>query len=144
MANNRMNTMKWDLIKYFKPAEFACPCKKCANNGLNMAYDLIAITDDLRAFIGLPIEVTSGQRCQAFNDSLKGSIRNSDHIKGNAADITSNLFKDKNARFIAMKYIMQNEEVKYCYCDGYYMEGNTIKNYNAKWMGNSIHISVRG
>lgn len=143
MANLRMNISKWDMMQNFKPLEFACPCGKCKNDGSNMSYDLLRIVQDIRDLLGKPIEVTRGQSCQEYNDSLEGSIKNSDHLSGDAVDITSPFFKDKNARFIIMRYIMRYTAVKYCYCDGYLMEGSITKTYNAAWMVHSIHISVR-
>jgi len=36
-----------------------------------------------------PIQITSGLRCQAFNDSLPGSIKTSAHRRGRAFDVSS-------------------------------------------------------
>lgn len=48
-----------------------------------------AILDPLRELVGVPIYVTSGYRCNELNKVLKGS-KNSQHMKGEAADITTN------------------------------------------------------
>lgn len=47
------------------------------------------ILDPLRELVGVPIYVTSGYRCKELNTVLKGS-KNSQHMKGEAADITTN------------------------------------------------------
>jgi len=46
------------------------------------------ILEPLRNAISRPIVVSSGYRCQALNDAVKGS-KNSDHLRGLAADITA-------------------------------------------------------
>lgn len=47
------------------------------------------ILDPLRELVGVPIYVTSGYRCKELNTVLKGS-KNSQHLTGEAADITTN------------------------------------------------------
>ena len=46
------------------------------------------ILDPLRKAYGKPIKVTSGYRCPMLNRAV-GGARNSQHIKGEAADITA-------------------------------------------------------
>ena len=43
--------------------------------------------EPIRQHLGLPIHVNSGYRCQQVNNLVKGS-ENSQHLKGEAADIT--------------------------------------------------------
>ena len=50
----------WSKYKWFAPSEFRCPCGKCGG---------------------------SGYRCQSYNDSLAGSVKNSRHVQGKAVDI---------------------------------------------------------
>lgn len=53
-------------------------------------YCLITeVLDPLRELVGVPIYVTSGYRCKELNKVLKGS-KNSQHMVGEAADITTN------------------------------------------------------
>lgn len=53
-------------------------------------YCLISeVLDPLRELVGVPIYVTSGYRCKELNKVLKGS-KNSQHMVGEAADITTN------------------------------------------------------
>lgn len=46
------------------------------------------VLDPLREAFGKPIKVNSGYRCTELNDAVKGS-KTSDHLYGNAADITA-------------------------------------------------------
>jgi len=55
----------------------------------NIACLVNEILDPLRELVGVPIYVTSGYRCKELNTVLKGS-KNSQHMKGEAADITTN------------------------------------------------------
>ena len=48
-----------------------------------------AVLDPLRELVGVPIYVTSGYRCKELNKVLIGS-KNSQHMVGQAADITTN------------------------------------------------------
>ena len=55
------------------------------------------ILDPLREAYGKPITVTSGYRCPKLNTAVKGA-KNSQHIKGQAADINLGS-TDKNFAF---------------------------------------------
>lgn len=48
---------------------------------------LIEVLDIIREAYGGPITISSGYRCKSLNDAVKGST-NSQHMKGEAADIT--------------------------------------------------------
>ena len=61
--------------------------------------DLVAnVLDKLRGEWGGPIIVTSGYRCKELNAAV-GGARNSQHLKGQAADIVSDDF-DEFRRFV--------------------------------------------
>lgn len=45
------------------------------------------VLDPARAALGAPVNVTSGYRCKRLNKAV-GGARNSQHLKGQAADIT--------------------------------------------------------
>ena len=47
---------------------------------------LVRLADKVRAHFNAPATVSSGVRCQAHNDSLKGSVPNSYHVRGKAMD----------------------------------------------------------
>lgn len=72
-------------MKYFTLDEFACKCcGELPAKGMNTA--LLRKLDELRAKLGCPIIVTSGYRCPRHNQEI-GGVDNSQHVKGNAADI---------------------------------------------------------
>jgi len=71
-----------DLSRNFSRLEFRCPC--CGNDGVSV--DLVMALQELRDKAGVPIAVTSGVRCDAWNEKVGGSKR-SQHILGKAADI---------------------------------------------------------
>lgn len=126
----------------FKDSEFKCPCGCGSKTGVDTA--LLVILQTVRNKYKKPVNITSGIRCQKYNDSLDGSVTNSDHVKGCAADfyiagVTDTLAKRKEI----ISYMKDFPNFKYAYCDGYILYANgTSKTYNAKWMGRSIHVSV--
>ena len=82
--NSIITNLTWDDIKYFKKSEFDCKCG-CGLNNIDLK--LVNILDEIREYFGKPCIITSGCRCQKYNDSLKGSIKNSKHVQGKACDI---------------------------------------------------------
>ncbi|MFZ7134357.1 MAG: D-Ala-D-Ala carboxypeptidase family metallohydrolase [Eubacteriales bacterium] len=56
------------LTKNFNEKEFACPC--CGKTVINM--DIVNKLQKLRDFIGFPIVITSGYRCDKYNKSIGG------------------------------------------------------------------------
>lgn len=76
----------WDDIPDFKRLEFACPCPRCGGFPVEPAEILVRSAQALRDQTGKPIIVSSGVRCQAHNDELKGSVPNSRHVIGHAMD----------------------------------------------------------
>lgn len=72
-------------MKYFTIDEFRCHhCGHLPENGMNPV--LLEKLDALRESVGLPIVVSSGYRCPEHNADV-GGVWNSQHVKGNAADI---------------------------------------------------------
>ena len=76
--------------QYFTMSEFACRCG-CKTGKMNPL--LIALLDNIRAQIKLPITVRSGIRCSRHNAHINGHS-NSQHVPdslgvSNAADISS-------------------------------------------------------
>lgn len=47
-----------------------------------------AVLDPLREWYGKPIRVTSGFRCEALNEAVGSKAKKSQHLYGEAADIT--------------------------------------------------------
>lgn len=84
----------WDEIKHFTREEFRCPCGKCGGFPVEPKEKLVRAVDDMRDAFGKPVIVVppdghsggSGVRCQRYNDSLSGSVPNSRHVYGKAAD----------------------------------------------------------
>lgn len=80
----------WQDIKYFTREEFRCPCGKCGDFPVEPEEKMVRTVDAIRAKLGKPITISSGVRCQAHNDELPGSAKNSNHLKGLAADLHCN------------------------------------------------------
>jgi|TARA_R100001594_G_scaffold27813_1_gene52787 uncharacterized protein YcbK (DUF882 family) len=85
-------------LNYFKMSEFDCPCEE--GSGSKMDLNLLIILDKMRHRAGIPFKITSGYRCQKYNDSLKNSSKNSAHIKGRAVDISA---LDSRSRFLIIE-----------------------------------------
>ena len=77
----------WDEIRYFKREEkgIACPCGRCGGFPVEPAEKLMRTADSIREELG-PMIPSSTVRCQAHNDELHGSAKNSRHIYGKAMD----------------------------------------------------------
>lgn len=75
-------------FKNFKYDEFKCHCKGKYCNGFpaSFSYELAKNLQNIRNHFGKAVIITSAVRCQKWNDSLKGSVKNSLHIKGRAVD----------------------------------------------------------
>ena len=76
----------WKDIRYFTRAEFRCPCGKCGGFPAEPSEALVKLADRVRAHFDAPATVSSGVRCQAHNDELPGSAKNSYHVRGKAMD----------------------------------------------------------
>ena len=76
----------WKDIRYFTRSEFRCPCGKCGGFPVEPDENLVRLADQVREHFGAPATVSSGVRCQAHNDELPGSAKNSYHLRGKAMD----------------------------------------------------------
>ena len=76
----------WKDIRYFRREEFRCPCGKCGGFPVEPEEKLVRLADQVREHFGAPVIVSSGVRCQAHNDELDGSVKNSYHLRGKAMD----------------------------------------------------------
>lgn len=82
------------LSEHFNASEFVCPC--CGTGTVKPR--LIELLEQLRAELGNnPIHVNSGYRCPKHNAEV-GGVANSQHVFGNAADITIPLVGYHRAR----------------------------------------------
>ena len=75
-------------MKWFKEKEFACKC--CGQlpplARENVKALVCEVLDPVREKLGMPIVVNSGYRCEKHNKDV-GGVRNSQHLRGEAADI---------------------------------------------------------
>lgn len=114
------------LSKHFKKSEFKCGCrgKYCNGYPKTVSPKLIGILEKLRVTYGKPITITSGMRCKKYNNSLVGSVPNSAHRYGKAADIYIPGASLSGIRSKAYKY------------------GAAYSYYGTSNMGNAVHINV--
>ena len=70
------------VTKSFRFREFACPC--CGSD--HVSRRLVHALQELRDMANAPITITSGVRCERWNEKVGGSER-SQHLCGKAADI---------------------------------------------------------
>jgi uncharacterized protein YcbK (DUF882 family) len=77
---------------FFNLREFECKCGLCARQ--TISTELVKKLHKIRTELGLPITVTSGYRCAAYQARLRGSLPvghtakgRSSHEAGNAADL---------------------------------------------------------
>ena len=83
---------------------FACKC--CGQNLIKA--EVITLCKTIETKVGLPLTINSGYRCLSHNAKI-GSKSTSQHVKGNAADITcSNLVKLKQE----CKKMWDNNEIR--------------------------------
>lgn len=90
-------------MKYFSEKEFWCKCNQCQKGDAdldipeggmigsvseNIKALVENVLDPLREKYGKPIVVNSGYRCPRHNMAV-GGVTNSQHMKGEAADITA-------------------------------------------------------
>lgn len=80
----------WKEIRYFTPEEpnICCPCPRCAGKREYPTEVLMKTADSIREELG-PMVPSSVRRCQAHNDELSGSAKNSRHIIGKAMDFSA-------------------------------------------------------
>ena len=76
----------WKDIRYFRRDEFRCPCPRCGGFPVEPEEKLVRLADQVREHFGAPVIVSSGVRCQAHNDELDGSVKNSYHLMVKAMD----------------------------------------------------------
>lgn len=107
------------LSSHFSLNEFECTC--CQRVKLDPR--LLTILENVRAYIGKPVIVTSGYRCYEHNRNV-GGASDSDHLYGWAADI------------VVAK--MQPEELANIV--GFYLKDGRIITYSDK---RCVHIGVQ-
>lgn len=79
--------------KYFGPEELMCHgasqghCNCGIESAENVDPRLLELLDQLRENIGGPLELSCAYRCRLHNDAIPGSVPNSQHVYGTAADV---------------------------------------------------------
>lgn len=88
MAFKVVNSDNIKDFKNFTLNELKCGCngKYCKGFPTGFSYELLQQLQNVRNHFGRAVIITSAVRCQKYNDSLKGSIKNSKHIQGRAVD----------------------------------------------------------
>lgn len=120
-TNNSGGPEWWANIKYFSRREFRCPCPRCGGFPVEPSEKLVRIADRIRAHFGNPITISSGVRCQAHNDELKGSVKNSRHVQGKAMDFCVRGFSAATVLDYAQS-LVHSGELRYAYAiDGSYV-----------------------
>lgn len=76
-----------DLSQNFSRREFACKCG-CGKD--DISPELVDICQAIRDYIGVPLCVNSGCRCEKHNAKV-GGVKNSYHVQGKAADLACTL-----------------------------------------------------
>ena len=76
----------WEGIENFTREEFACPCGRCGGCPAEPNKKLALALQQIRSHFGKAVHISSGVRCRAHNDELPGSVPNSFHLVGTAAD----------------------------------------------------------
>ena len=105
----------WKDIRYFTPEEpnICCPCPRCVGKREYPTEALMKTADSIREELG-PVVPSSVRRCQAHNDELSGSAKNSRHIIGKAMDF--NCPKSTPAQIEACLTRRKNDgEIRYWY-----------------------------
>lgn len=118
--------------KNFNLKEFRCGCggKHCTGYPVQLDSDLLTNLQKIRDKYNAPMTVTSGLRCQKFNNSLAGSIKNSKHTKGKAADFKGSLTNTEAKRTAVKTYFKKLSRASYTYSD-------------TANMGQAVHVDVK-
>lgn len=127
------------LVKDFEPEEFKCECggKYCTGYPTYMKQVELKNLQEIRTHFGKSMKITSGMRCKAYNNSLRGSIPNSKHTTGYAADYyIAGVTDALDGRKKVIKYAKSLDNHGYSYCNGYNSNGVGL---SAPYMGLCIH-----
>ena len=127
----------------FDLTEFRCECggKYCTGYPALLSIRMLKNLQSVRTKFGVTT-ITSGLRCETYNNSLVGSVRGSKHTKGKAVDIYISKYSGLNGRKKVIDYYIKLISSNYSYCNGYYRTKWSKGTVNAPNMGNAIHIDV--
>ena len=91
--------------KYFERSEFACSCG-CGFDAVDV--ELLAVLENLREESLQAVTINSACRC-AEHDKAIGGVKNSQHVRGKAADI---VVKNQSPEFVG-KWLDEKYPDKY-------------------------------
>lgn len=100
------------------------PNNEAINNIIRLATNIL---QPIRDKLGEPIKITSGFRCKVLNDKV-GGVKTSQHLTGDAADITLGSKKANNEVFEIIKEMIEDKKITV---------GQLINEKGGSW----IHIS---
>lgn len=124
----------------FTPQEFKCRCGKCTGYPTFMRKHELQNVQRIRDFYGKPMTITSGLRCKAYNSTLVGSSKNSNHMKGRAVDFYAQGVTDTLAnRKRTLTFLRRLPFFNYAYGNGCSSLGYVY----APNMGNAMHVDSR-
>ena len=120
LKSSNSNILSWDDIKNFKKSEFNCACG-CGFNNIDLK--IVKILDYyFRSHFNAPTYITSGCRCQKYNDSLKGSVKSSKHVQGKGVDFYVKGV-DVNIMLAWAKELCKKGIIRYTYTNNTNMKG---------------------
>lgn len=124
----------------FTPQEFKCECggRYCTGYPVQMKATELYNLQTIRTHYGKPMRITSGLRCRGYNNSLRGSVKNSKHMTGFAADfyipgVTDSL----SGRKSLIAYLKKLPHFDYAYSNGWCSLGY---GFSASYMGSAVHM----
>jgi uncharacterized protein YjdB len=90
------------LTEHFARSEFACDCggRYCNGFPVEMNMDLVNRMEQMRQILDVPVNVTSGVRCEQRNAEV-GGVPNSKHKRGLAVDCYINGMNADKVRLIS-------------------------------------------
>lgn len=106
------------------------PSEQVKNNIITLVTNIL---QPIRNEWEKPIRVTSGYRCKALNDKVKGS-KTSQHLTGDAADITVGSPQENKKLFHLIVDMAQQKKIVY---------GQLIDEYGYRWLHISYPIKGR-
>lgn len=79
---------------------------------MNLEKLIVNVLDPVRKLYGKPVYVNSGFRCATLNE-LIGGARNSQHMEGKAADITTGNPKENKKLWDAILFLHQEGDIDF-------------------------------
>ena len=120
-------------FKSDKKLKCSCGGKYCTGFPTTLSTQLLKNLQSVRNKYGATT-ITSGMRCEKYNNSLDGSSTSSRHMTGKALDIDNAKTHTEKGRKEVMAYVKKLTGHRYTYCN----LGGSHPN-----MGNSVHFDVK-